>query len=309
MSRLSELAVAKRSVTLLLASALFVAGISAWGEPPAGAPAGHRLPDRDRRRALPGRRRRRTSPSRSPSRSNAPIGGVAAAGEPPVDVGRTRSPWWSPSSASGPNVKETVASIQENLARPACRPTSTPPVSAFNINSSPVVIASIAATSRRTGSRQRPEIARTEIVPAIQSVEGVAEADLTGGLEQQLIVTLDPAKLTAADVVEPADRPASSRPTTSPSRPASSRPTASGSRSRRSASSTRSPTSPTSSSASSCAQPVGTAPAGRRPARPPAASRRSRPQYRRRSGWPTSGRSRRSARRRPATPGRTASRP
>ena len=31
MSRLSELAVSKRSVTLLLAGALFIAGISAWG--------------------------------------------------------------------------------------------------------------------------------------------------------------------------------------------------------------------------------------------------------------------------------------
>ena len=31
MSRLSQLAVSKRSVTLLLAAALFVAGISAWG--------------------------------------------------------------------------------------------------------------------------------------------------------------------------------------------------------------------------------------------------------------------------------------
>ena len=31
MSRLSELAVAKRSVTLLLAAALFIAGIAAWG--------------------------------------------------------------------------------------------------------------------------------------------------------------------------------------------------------------------------------------------------------------------------------------
>ena len=31
MNRLSEFAVAKRSVTLLLAAALFVAGISAWG--------------------------------------------------------------------------------------------------------------------------------------------------------------------------------------------------------------------------------------------------------------------------------------
>ena len=31
MSRLSQLAVSKRSVTLLLASALFVAGIAAWG--------------------------------------------------------------------------------------------------------------------------------------------------------------------------------------------------------------------------------------------------------------------------------------
>lgn len=31
MSRLSQLAVSKRSVTLLLAAALFIAGVSAWG--------------------------------------------------------------------------------------------------------------------------------------------------------------------------------------------------------------------------------------------------------------------------------------
>ena len=43
-------------------------------------------------------------------------------------------------------------------------------------------------------------IARTEIVPEIQAIEGVARADLTGGLEQRVFITLDPAKLAAASI-------------------------------------------------------------------------------------------------------------
>ena len=59
MSRLSEFAVAKRSVTLLLAGALFIAGIARVGQPPAGAPAGHRAAGHHRHRAAPRRRRGR----------------------------------------------------------------------------------------------------------------------------------------------------------------------------------------------------------------------------------------------------------
>ena len=64
------------------------------------------------------------------------------------------------------------------------------------------------------------DIARSEILPELQSLPGVAGADLAGGLEDRLVVTLDPAGWPT-----PASRPsrssASSRRTTSPSPAAS----------------------------------------------------------------------------------------
>ena len=62
-----------------------------------------------------------------------------------------------------------------------------------------MVISSIAATSAG-GLEQVATIARKEIVPEIAAIEGVARADLTGGLETRLVVTLDPAKLAASGI-------------------------------------------------------------------------------------------------------------
>ena len=75
----------------------------------------------------------------------------------------------------------------------------TPTVQALNINASPVVISSIAATNP-DGLDEVATIARTEIIPEIAAIEGVARADLTGGLTTRLAVTLDPAKLAAAGI-------------------------------------------------------------------------------------------------------------
>ena len=62
-----------------------------------------------------------------------------------------------------------------------------------------VIIASIAATSE-DGLEAAAEIARTEIVPEISAIEGVSRADITGGLETRLLVTLDPALLAESGV-------------------------------------------------------------------------------------------------------------
>ena len=94
----------------------------------------------------------------------------------------------------GTDVKETQAAIEENIASAGLPESVDADVSALNINASPVVIASIAATNE-DGLEAAADIARTEIVPEILGLEGVASADLTGGLEQQVLVTLDPDKL------------------------------------------------------------------------------------------------------------------
>ena len=99
----------------------------------------------------------------------------------------------------GTDVKATTQAIQDAITKAKLPATASPTVQALNINSSPVVIASIAATGT-SGLDQVGNIAQTEIVPEIQGIEGVARADLTGGLEQRVFITLDPAKLAAASI-------------------------------------------------------------------------------------------------------------
>ncbi len=74
-----------------------------------------------------------------------------------------------------------------------------PTIQALNINASPVIVASIGATTE-DGLAAVAEIARTEVVPEISALEGVSRADLTGGLEQRLVITLDPVKLADSGV-------------------------------------------------------------------------------------------------------------
>jgi hydrophobic/amphiphilic exporter-1 (mainly G- bacteria), HAE1 family len=192
MSRLSELAVAKRSVTLLLAGALFIAGISAWG-----SLQQELLPDIDFPvvtvvAPLPG-----ASATDVASQVAEPIE-RAISGVPRLEKLQSTSAnsvaLVVAQFSFGTDVKETQAAIEENIASAGLPESVKPDVSALNINASPVVIASIAAKNQ-DGLEAAADVARTEIVPEILGLEGVASADLTGGLEQQVLVTLDPDKL------------------------------------------------------------------------------------------------------------------
>jgi HAE1 family hydrophobic/amphiphilic exporter-1 len=96
----------------------------------------------------------------------------------------------------GSDVKEIRATIEQNLQNAGLPQTVSPQVSALNINSSPVIIASIAATSE-DGLNKAAAITKAEIEPALLGIEGVGSVDVTGGEEQQVLITLDPDKLTA----------------------------------------------------------------------------------------------------------------
>ena len=190
MNRLSRLALAKRSVTLLLASALFIAGVSAWSSlkqellpdiefpfitviapfPGAGSSDVAEQVAKPIERAISGVPRLETVQSTSANS----IALVIA------------------QFSYGTNVKEATAAVEEGIAKAGLPDGVEPNISALNINASPVIIASIAATSE-DGLAAAAEIARTEIVPEILAIEGVSRADVTGGLEQRLVVTLDPA--------------------------------------------------------------------------------------------------------------------
>ena len=195
MSRLSRLALSKRSVTLLFAGALFVAGISAWGSLKQELLPDIEFPVITVVAPYPG-----AGSSDVTAQVTKPIE-QAIAGVPRLEFIQSTSSnsiaLVVTQFAYGTNVKETTAAIKDAIAKANLPANVEPTVQALNINASPIVIASIAATTT-DGLGGLAAIARTEILPEISAIDGVARADLTGGLEERLFVTLDPAKLAAS---------------------------------------------------------------------------------------------------------------
>jgi HAE1 family hydrophobic/amphiphilic exporter-1 len=197
MSRLTEFALAKRSVTILLAGALFIAGISAWGSLKQELLPDIEFPVITIIAPYPG-----AGAEDVADQVAEPIE-RAVAGVPRLESLQSTSA----NSMSlvvalfsfGTDVDEVEAQINENLRQAGLPESVEPQVTALNINAAPVIISSIAAKSE-DDIEQVAELARTEIVPSIAAIEGVASADITGGLETQLLVTLDPEAMTAAGV-------------------------------------------------------------------------------------------------------------
>ena len=197
MSRLSHLALRKRSVTLLFAAALFIAGISAWG-----SLKQELLPDIDFPiitvvTPYPGAGSSDVTQQVTKPIENA-ISGVARLKTLQSTSSNSISLVISQFSY-GTNVKETTTAITDAIAKAHLPANVTPTIQALNINASPVIISSIAATGSGTLD-EVGRIARTEIVPEIEAIDGVARADLTGGLEGRVFVTLDPKKLAASGI-------------------------------------------------------------------------------------------------------------
>ena len=195
MSRLSRLALSKRSVTLLFAGALFLAGISAWGSLKQELLPDIEFPVITVVAPYPG-----AGSSDVTAQVTKPIE-QAIGGVPRLEFIQSTSSnsiaLVVTQFAYGTNVKETTAAIKDAVAKANLPANVEPTVQALNINASPIVIASIAATTT-DGLGGLAAIARTEILPEISAIDGVARADLTGGLEERLFVTLDPAKLAAS---------------------------------------------------------------------------------------------------------------
>jgi HAE1 family hydrophobic/amphiphilic exporter-1 len=99
----------------------------------------------------------------------------------------------------GTDIKETRSAIEQNLTTAGLPSSVTPTVSALNINAAPVIITAVSA---RGGAplEQIGTVARTVLVPQLAGLDGVATVDLTGGLEQRALVTLDPARLAASGI-------------------------------------------------------------------------------------------------------------
>ena len=197
MSRLSELAVSKRSVALLLAIALFIAGISAWGSLKQELLPDIELPVITVVAADPG-----AGASDVADQIAKPIE-RAISGIPRLE--RVQST--SANSIAlvvaqfsyGTNVKDTKAAIVQNVSALKLPANVTPQVSSLDINASPVIIASIFGTGA-DGQTAAAKVAAAEVVPDLQALDGVASVDLAGGLTSRLMVTLDPTRMAIAGV-------------------------------------------------------------------------------------------------------------
>lgn len=195
MNRLTQLAVGRRSVTLLLAAALFIGGIAAWGSLKQELLPDVSFPIVSVIAPYPG----------------AGAGDVTEQVAKPIEraissvPGLTQLQSTSANSFAfviaqfdfGADLDEAVASIEENLRSSGLPAGVEPTVGAFNFNAAPVVVASVSAAGD-SDLEAVAQIARTEIIAELQSLPGVAAADLAGGLEDRLVVTLDPQRLAEA---------------------------------------------------------------------------------------------------------------
>ncbi len=197
MSRLTDLAVRNRSVTILMTVAIMIAGVYSWSTlqqellpnidfplvtviapyPGAGAQDVTDQVTKPIEQAISGIPRL----ERLQSVSANSVGLVVA------------------QFSYGTNVKDARATIEQNLTTAGLPQSVTPQVSALNINSVPVIVASVSGASGASEA-DLSRIVQSEIIPELQSLEGVSAADATGGLTKRVQITLDPAKLTESGV-------------------------------------------------------------------------------------------------------------
>jgi HAE1 family hydrophobic/amphiphilic exporter-1 len=196
-NRLSELALAKRSVTLLLAGALFIAGVSAWGSLKQELLPDIEFPVITVIAPYPG------AGSQDVADQVAIPIERAISGVPRLETVQSTSAnsiaLVVAQFSFGTDVGEALAAIEEGIADAGLPEGVETTASALNINASPVIIASIGATSE-DGLEAVAEIARAEIIPELRAIEGVSRADITGGLDQRLLITLEPERLTETGV-------------------------------------------------------------------------------------------------------------
>jgi hydrophobic/amphiphilic exporter-1 (mainly G- bacteria), HAE1 family len=191
MNWITRSAVGRRSVTLLLAAGLFVAGIIAWGSlkqellpdvsfpvatviaplPAAGADdVADQVVEPIERAVLsvPGIDQVNSTSANS-------IGFVTAQFE------------------YGTDIDEATAAMEEAIAALTLPEGVEPTVSALNINASPVIVAAISSES--ASLTELGTIAADEIVPRLEGIAGVADVEVNGGLSDRVTITLDPVAL------------------------------------------------------------------------------------------------------------------
>jgi HAE1 family hydrophobic/amphiphilic exporter-1 len=99
----------------------------------------------------------------------------------------------------GTDLKETLTEVEQAVGQLDLPDGSEPQVSSFDFNQQPIVIATIGPIEG-ADPIDAAEIARNEVVPALQGIDGVSTVDLTGGPTPILDIVLDPVAMGEAGV-------------------------------------------------------------------------------------------------------------
>ena len=194
---LTKLAVAKRSVTILIALAVFGGGVASWGNLKQELLPNIDFPIVTIIAPYPG-----AGTADVAEQVASPIEAAVAA-VPGVEslrsVSTTGLGFVSAQFAYGADVKEILRLIQAGIDGAALPPGVSPVVRNYNINSAAVVIATLSPKVGTTLS-ELATLAQAELMPALRAVSGVSSAELSGGSEKQAYIQLDPSKLAAANV-------------------------------------------------------------------------------------------------------------
>ena len=197
MIRLTRLAVAKRSVTLLVATGLFLAGIFSWGQLNQELLPNIALPYVVVVTPVPG-----ASAQDVATQVTEPV--ERAIGSIPrlehVDSSSVNSVSIVVAQFSyGTDVKATQDTITQAVGALQLPSGSTPQIQSLDINALPPLTVSLQAAGSTTQA-QLDALATGTIVPALQGIDGVAKVDVSGAVAQRVLIALDPAKLAASRI-------------------------------------------------------------------------------------------------------------
>src|SRR5664280_2041100 len=193
--RLTQLAVAKRSVTVLITIGLLLAGVFSWSQLNQELLPDIQLPFVVVITPLPGASAQDVSTQVTQSIERS-IGSVPRLTH--VNSSSVNSLSLVVASFSyGTDIKATIATVDSNIKAMGLSSPST--IQSFDINAFPSLIVAIRAAGSTTPDRLNT-LAATTIVPSLQSIDGVSKVDLSGATQYRLLVKLDPAKLAASSV-------------------------------------------------------------------------------------------------------------
>ncbi len=197
MTRLTDLALGARGVTLLLAAAVFAAGVLAWGQLRQELVPDVEFPVMTIVTTYPG-----AGASDVAEQVTKPIEqavGATAGLETMQSTSANSLSIVTVQFVFGTDLKEARSTVDQTIAAVQLPIGAASKLLVLNINAQPVIIAS----AQGVGGASLDDVVRlvrTDVLPALQGVDGVASVSVTGGQEPRVRIALSADKMAAAGV-------------------------------------------------------------------------------------------------------------